>query len=122
VKEEEEKKEEADRAFLRSPLAFAPSEVKQVSRGFAEFGLPGAPDLMRAQRVAPALNPLCAEGDGLRGRWSGTQVEGMHFTVLKEKGADHAHVDYVQRRKRGRAGGAACANEFEVGPPGGRRP
>ena len=35
---EEKKKEEADRAFLRSPLAFAPSKVKQVSQGFAEFG------------------------------------------------------------------------------------
>jgi len=67
-------KEEADRARFSVPLAFAPSEVKQESQGFAEFGLPGAPDLMGAQRAASALNPLCAEGDGLRGRWSGTRV------------------------------------------------
>jgi len=101
---------------------FAPSEVKQESRGFAEFGLPGVADLMRAQRAASALNPLCAEGEGLRGRWSGTRVEGMRFTVLKEKSVDHTHIDHVQRRGRGRAGGAACADEFEVGPPGCCRP
>jgi len=77
---------------------------------------------MRAQRAASALNPLCAEGDGLRGRWSGTRVEGMRFTVLKGKGVDHARVDRVQRRCRGRTGGAARADEFEVGPPGSRRP
>ena len=54
---------------------------------------------------------------------NGKRVRGKGCTsVLKEKGADHAHVDYVQRRKRGRAGGAACADEFEVGPPGSHRP
>jgi len=31
-------------------------------------GLSGVPGLMRAQRAASALNPLCAEGEGLRGR------------------------------------------------------
>jgi len=41
----------------------------------------------------------------------------MHFTVVKEKGADR-----VQRRRRGRAGDAARADEFGVGPLGGRRP
>jgi len=46
----------------------------------------------------------------------------MHFTLLKEKGVGHAHVDHVQRRCRGRTGGAARADEFEVGPPGRRRP
>ena len=71
---EVKEKKEADCARFPVPLAFASSEMKQESRGFAEFGLPGAPDLMRAQRVASALNPLCAEGDGLRGRWSGTRV------------------------------------------------
>jgi len=80
-------KKEAYRALLRVPLAFAPSEVKQESPGFAEFGLPGVPNLMRAQRAASALIPLCAEGDGLRGRWSTESRwgEGMHFTALKEK-------------------------------------
>jgi len=123
VKEEAKEKEEADRARFPVPLwRSPPSEVKQVSRGFAEFGLPGVANLMRAQRAASALNPLCAEGDGLRERWSGTRVEGMRFTALKGKGVDHAHVDRVQRRGRGRTGGAARVDEFEVGPPGNRRP
>ena len=70
VEAKKEEKKEADRALLRSLLAFAPSEVNQESRGFAEFRSSGVPDFMRVQRAASALMPLCAEGDGLRGRWS----------------------------------------------------
>jgi len=75
--EVKEKKKEADQALLRSPLVFALSEVKQESRGFAGFGrVAGRARLHEgpAGRVGP--HPLCAEGDGLRGRWSGTRVGG----------------------------------------------
>jgi len=42
-----------------------------VSRGFAEFGLPGVPGLVRGQRAASALmEPLYVEGDGVRRRTS----------------------------------------------------
>jgi len=68
VKEEAKEKEEADRARFSVPLwRSPPSEVKQVPRGFAEFGLSSVPDPMRAQRVASALNPLWRRGTGFAG-------------------------------------------------------
>jgi len=58
------------------PSGFRPSEVKQESRGFAEFGLPGVADPMRAQRVASALNPLWRRGTGFAGGGPGRGWKG----------------------------------------------
>ena len=60
--------------------------MKQESRRFAEFGLPGVADLMRAQWAASALMPpLRGGGRASREVANGTRLEGMHFTALKEK-------------------------------------
>ena len=90
-------KEEADRARFSVPLWRSPPRRRSQSPGvFTKLGLPGVPGLVRAQRAAWALMPPLRGGERApREVVSGKRVGGMHFTVLKEKGVDHAHVDHV---------------------------